>query len=94
MPPTPPSQTSATFETVISGEPGDEAAPAAEAVDHVADDEHERVHPEDVGADHREHVALVVAAPDGDVAGEVHHARHHREARDDREHRGRDARAA
>ena len=39
-------------------------------------------------------VALRVVVADGDIAGEVHHAGHDREARDRGDHRGRDARAA
>ena len=39
-------------------------------------------------------VAVRVVVPDRDVAGEVHHADHHREARDGGDHRGRHARAA
>ena len=47
----------------------------ADAVDQVADDEDEPVHADDVSADDREDVAVVVAVADGDVAGEVHHRR-------------------
>ena len=78
----------------MTSEAANEGPPPAEAVDHVADDEHEAVHAEDVDADHREDVVLVVAAAERDVAGEVHHRRHDREARDDRDERGEDARAA
>src|SRR6185437_6258551 len=60
----------------------------SEPVDEVADDEHEAVHADDVDADHREHVVLVVAAAHGDVAGEIHDSGHHREAGDCSHERG------
>ena len=47
-----------------------------------ADDEHEPEHPDDVEADDGEDVGLLVVVADDDVAGQVHHAGHHREARE------------
>ena len=82
MPAIPVDQTSPAFERAISSEPDRHRAAAADPVDEVADDEHEPVHADDVDADDREDVAVLVAVADGDVAGEVHHADHHREARD------------
>ena len=57
---------------------GDLARPAAELVDQLADHEHERVHADDVEADHGEHVRLVVPVVDHEVAGQVHHRDHAR----------------
>ena len=91
MPGMPSSQTSPAFDTAISIRPIAIERRAADAVDQVARDEHEAVHADDVRADDREDVAVRVAVADGDVAGEVHHADHHGEARDRREHRGRHA---
>ena len=42
-------------------EAADERLAAADPLDHVADDEHEPVHADDVRADHREDVVLAVA---------------------------------
>ena len=55
---------------------------AADAVDHVADDEHERVHAEHVRADDREHVWPAWCWWSTTIdAGQRHHPDHHREAR-------------
>ena len=54
----------------------------ARRVDEPADHEHERVHPDDVEADHGEDVRLVVPVVDHQVAGQVHHRDHHGEAGD------------
>ena len=53
---------------------------AADPVDQLADHQHERVYPDDVQADHGEDVGLLVVVAHHDVAGQVHHARHHGEA--------------
>ena len=51
----------------------------------LPDDEHEPEHPDDVQADHREDVGLLVLVADDDVAGQIHHAGHDREARQRRD---------
>ena len=64
---------------------------AADPVDQLADHQHERVHADDVQADHGEDVGLLVVVAHHDVAGQVHHAGHHGEARKRGEHRRGDA---
>ena len=71
---------------MITSPPMSDAAPS-DAVDELADDEHEPVHPDDVEADDGEDVGLLVVVADDDVARQVHHARHH--ARSSRPRRGR-----
>ena len=68
------------FESATSARPDDHRSPPPDPFDRVADEQHEPVHPDDVDADDREDAPLRVVMPDGDVAREVHHAGHHREA--------------
>ena len=64
-------------------EAADQRRWAPDLVDQRADDEHQRVHAQDVRADDREHGALVVVVVlDDDVAAQVHHRDHHAEARE------------
>ena len=67
-------------------ETSDERTVPTDAVDELADDEDEPEHPDDVKADDGEDVGLLVVVADHDVAGEVHDAGHHGEARDCRQH--------
>ena len=79
----------------MSEQTADERRRPADPVDEVADDEDERVHPEHVRADDREHgLARVVMVVDDDRAGEGHHSDHDAEARLGGEDRGDDARPA
>jgi hypothetical protein len=61
---------------------------ASHPVDDLSHDQYQREHPDDVEADDREHVGLLVLVTDHDVAGEVHHTRHHGKAREGCEHGG------
>ncbi len=72
----------------------DERLAAADPLDQVADDEYEPVHADDMGADHREDVPLVVMVSEHHVARQVHHGDHHREAGNRGEERGADPRPA
>ena len=68
--------------------------PPSSAIHERSDDEHERVHADDVQADDGEDVGLRVVVADDDVPREVHHTGHDGEARDCGDHRRRHAGAA
>ncbi len=72
---------------------GDLARTAADPIDQSTDDEHERVHADDVQADDGEDIGLVVAVVDDHVATQVHHGDHAAEARDRSDERGEHARS-
>ncbi len=85
---------SITVETAMTSEPADERSVPPDAVDELTDDENEAEHPDDVHADDGEDVGLLVVVPDDDVAAQVHHAGHDRQARDRRDDGGRNARSS
>ena len=69
-------QTSPSVRDAHDDRPPTSAGRAPDPVDQVADDEHERVHADDVRADDREDVVLRWwCVVDDDVAGQVHHRR-------------------
>ena len=65
---------SITVDTAMIAKPPQQRRPPPDPVDERPDDEHERVHADDVEADHGEDVGLCVVMADDDVPGQVHDA--------------------
>ena len=72
---------SITVDTAMTRSPRNQRSPPPDAIDELTHDEHEPEHPDDVDADDGEDVGLRVVVPDDHVAAEIHHAGHHRQAR-------------